>query len=506
LLGEDVSSATNSLAALDPSNRYDVCIIGSGPAGTLLATMLARQGVRSLVLESGRDLAAWLTDGRLHSLAQYDCTGDTNYPLARTTSRLLGGNSNFWTGRCERLHPSDFERHPYTPADNPWPIGYADLEPFYDEAERLLRVRGGPRTRYSPPRRSPLPLPGSPDISFLGNLCARIGIEVEDSATSTPTRTLRIFKVQKEILPEFLRSGHGAVVTGATVTRLVAGEDRRIVAAEVATLNGQRATARARVFVVCCGGLESPRLLLLSASEAFPNGIGNSGDMVGRGFNEHPNVGFYARIPHRWGTLVPTNKIVRTHQFYTTFRAQGLGAIVPAFRQAWLLPNHILPFRLTKVPRNVASAFGRIAKAALYVGAGTEMKVSLANRITLSESRRDLFGRPIAHLIFNFAEEDRALLEEARKLIRGWLGQIGASGIREAEVAWSRHHQGACRMGTNPRVSVVDRDLRVHECPNLYVCGSEVFATGGGMQPSLSIAALSLRLARHLPERLRGGA
>jgi glucose dehydrogenase len=149
------------------------------------------------------------------------------------------------------------------------------------------------------------------------------------------------------------------MVTGVTVKRLVADAERRIVAADVSTLDGDEATARARLFVVCCGGMESPRLLLLSSSEAFPNGVGNSNDMVGRGFNEHPNVGFYMRIPHSRGTLAPTNKIARTHQFYNTFRAQGLGSTVPAFRQAWLLPNHLLPFRLANVPRNVASAFGR---------------------------------------------------------------------------------------------------------------------------------------------------
>jgi choline dehydrogenase-like flavoprotein len=234
-----------SVAALEPPTSYDVCIIGSGPAGTLLGTKLASQGVRTLMLESGRGLAAWLTDRRLRSLAEYDYTGDTNYPLALTTSRILGGNSNFWTGRCERLHPSDFESHPYTPPENPWPIGYADLEPYYDVAERLLRVRGGVRTRFAPPRKGPLPVPGSPDISFLKSLCARIGVEVEDTATATPTKTLRIFNVQREILPAFLRSGCGTVVTGVTVKRLVAGADQRIVAAEVTTLAGHEATARA---------------------------------------------------------------------------------------------------------------------------------------------------------------------------------------------------------------------------------------------------------------------
>ena len=110
---------TGSIEALQSSAGYDVCIIGSGPAGTVLGTTLARHGVRTLILESGRTLLPWLTDGKLRSLAQYDYTGDTNYPLIHTASRLLGGNSNFWTGRCERLHPSDFERHPFTPPENP---------------------------------------------------------------------------------------------------------------------------------------------------------------------------------------------------------------------------------------------------------------------------------------------------------------------------------------------------------------------------------------------------
>jgi choline dehydrogenase-like flavoprotein len=490
-----------ALGALD--GLYDVCIIGSGPAGTTLATTLAQRGVRTLLLESGRGLGSWLTDARLKQLARYDYTGNTNYPLTQTASRLLGGNSNFWTGRCERLHPSDFEPHPYTPADNPWPIRYADLDSYYDTAERLLRVRGGPRTRFAPPRRTALPLPGSPDVSLLKDLCARFGVEVEDSATATPTKTFRFFNFQKEVLPGFQRSGSGTLVTGVTVTRLIAGADRKIEAAEVKTLDGHAGTARAGIFVVCCGGFETPRLLLLSASEAFPGGIGNAQDMVGRGFNEHPNVGMSAQIPHSWRTLVPTNKIARTHQFYQTFRADGLGATVPVFRQSWLMPNHLLPFRLANIPGNALSVAERAVKAAIHFGSSVEMKISPANRIALSKSRTDVFGQPLAHLIFNYSAEDRLLLERAATLIRGWLSKIGATGVHEIEVTWSRHLQGACRMGVNPRTSVVDRDLRVHDCQNLYLCGSEVFVTGGGMQPTLTIVALALRLADAITERLK---
>lgn len=492
-----------SIEALRASEPYDVCIIGSGPAGTILATTLAGRGVRTLLLESGRGLGSWLTDRRLKQLARYDFTGDTNYPLVRTTSRVLGGNSNFWTGRSERLHPSDFEPHPYTPAENPWPIKYTDLEPYYDAAEKLLRVRGGPRSQFTPPRRAPLPLPGSPDVSYLINLCARFGVEVEDSATATPTKSLRLFNVRKEILPAFLQSGHGTLLTDATVTRLLAGPEQRIDGAEVRTLDGRSGTARAKIFVVCCGGIESSRLLLLSASEAFPHGIGNGHDMVGRGFNDHPTLGFYASVPHTWGTLVPTNKIARTHQCYSMFRREGLGAMVPVFRQAWLLPNHILPFTVVNIPRNALAMVRRLAKAAIFFGAGVEMKVSPANRVTLSKAHTDMFGRPIAHLILNFSAEDRALIERTRALIRGWFAQVGATGIREAPIAYPRHFQGACRMGANPRTSVVDANLRVHATTNLYVCGCDVYVTGGGIGPTLSIAALSLRLADRLTAQLK---
>jgi hypothetical protein len=362
-----VASTDGSLAPLDATEPYDVCIVGSGPAGTVLGGALVGRGARVLILESGRDLQAWFTDRRIRSLARYDFSGDTDYPLSRTTSRVLGGNSNFWTGRCERFHPSDFERHAYTPPENPWPITYADLDSYYDEAERLLRVRGGPRSEFAPPRRAPPPLPPNPDISYLKGLGTRLGVTFEESLTATPTKTIRIFKVQREILPGFLDSGLATLVTGATVTRLLAGPDGCIAGAEVKAFDGTTKVARARYFVVSCGGIESPRVLLLSTSEQFPNGVGNRHDMVGRGFNEHPNVSFTGTLPHSWGTIVPTNKIARTHQFYSTFRGEGLGSIFPVIRQAWVLPNHIAEFRLANLPRTFASGLGRVFRAPLFV-------------------------------------------------------------------------------------------------------------------------------------------
>ena len=488
-----------NLSALDSPEPYDVCIIGSGPAGTILGTELVKKGIRTLMLESGGSVLRWVVDNRLKQLAAYQVTGNSQYPLKHSRARAVGGTSNFWTGRCTRFHPSDFAPHPYTPTDNPWPITYDDLDPYYEKAEASLRARGGQPSRYAPPRRHPLPLPSKTNINGLKSILSKADIVLDDSPTATPSKSIRFFRVQKEILPGFLDSPNGILVSGVDVTRLHTNENRQVTGAEIMLQNGEKKMARARVFVVCCGGIESPRLLLFSRNEHFPTGIGNSSDMVGRFFNEHPAVNFYAKIGHTKSTLLPTNKIGRSHQFYDDFRKEGLGSVLFVFRQAWVLPHHNMPLKLANIPKNLMSIVGRLKKATLYAGATIEMELSSTNRVVLSKDKFDCFGNPIAHLEFNFTEKDLRTLEGCRTYIRDFFRKIGTDDYFEAQISWSRHHQGTCRMGTNPNASVVNENLKVHDAANLYVCGSEVFVTGGAMQPCLTISALAHRLSDHLP-------
>lgn len=497
---------SNNFDVLDHAEIFDVCIIGSGPSGTVLAKDLVDAGLRVLMVEAGQDLFKWLTDRRIRSIADFESTGNADYPVKQTRGCLLGGTSNFWTGRCERFHPSDFTAHPYTPATNPWPIGYGDLDSYYDQAEVTLRVRGGERSDHAPPRRNPFPLKARTDISYLKKLLGSVDVTVCDSPTATPKNAIRFFKVQKEILPSFIRRPNFTLVTGATVTRLLSNREKRIVGAETRTLQGEKKTARAKVFFVATGGISTPRLLLLSAAENFPSGIGNQYDRVGKGFNDHPSINFYARVPHQSATLYPSNKIARTHQFYSAFRPEGLGSVIPVFRQSWLLPHHNMLFSVRKIPKHMAAFAKRFTKATLYMGAVTEMKISDTNRVTLSKHKEDAFGDPLAHLHCSYAEEDLRLLDRCRELVRELYNKIGASDVYEAEVTFSRHHQGTCRMGDNPRTSVVNKDLRVHECPNLFLGGGETFVTGGAMQPVLTTVALAHRLGAHLIQGFKSGA
>jgi choline dehydrogenase-like flavoprotein len=491
------------LAESAAESRYDVCIIGSGFVGTVVGTSLATRGVRTVILESGRGVLRWFSDRRIKALAEYEVSGDCAYPTERTKARALGGNSNFWTGRCERYHPSDFERHAYTPADNPWPLGYDDLEPYYQRAEETLRVRGSDLSRYTPPRSAELPLRSGSSAAPLKSLLGRAGATLDDSPTATPRRALRFFRLQKELLAPYRNAPSADLKQGLTVTRLLPGRDRSIEGAEARALDGSTRIIRARLFLLGCGGIETPRLLLLSRSEAFPEGIGNRSGRVGRGFNEHAGVNFYAQIPHSRTTLDPRHKLARTHQFYDDFREDGLGSVFPVFIQSWLFPNHLMRLQPGDLPATAVRLLRQTFRPTLYIGATIEMEPDGANRVTLSKSRKDVFGNPLAHLHFSFTENDHRTLARTRELIRSLFARLGATHLKEAELTWSRHHIGTCRMGDDPRTSVCDRNLRVHESPNLYLCGAETFVTGAAVPPVLTIVALAHRLSDHLLDRLR---
>jgi choline dehydrogenase-like flavoprotein len=354
-----------------------------------------------------------------------------------------------------------------------------------------------------PPRKEPFPFPSRAKNGSLKKLMASAGVTLDDSPTATPARTLRFFRVNKEILPRFVASPGGTLVTGATATRIDHDEHGRIKGVVVRTLDGASKTARARIYVICCGGIQTPRLLLLSRSERFPHGLGNQYDRVGRGFNEHPSLNVYARIRPNWHTVYPRHKLARTHQFYEQFRAEGLGAVHAVCIQSWVFPNHLLRYRLVDLPKHIWDTATRLVWPTIYMSPTVEMRSLDDNRVALSTSKKDSFGDPIAHLIFNFADEDRRLLERARKLVNDRLGRLGATNFEEIEQTWSRHHIGTCRMGDDPRKSVVNRHLRVHDSPNLYLCGSETFVTGAAIQPVLTITALVHRLADHVHSLFR---
>ncbi|HEX7049641.1 MAG TPA: GMC family oxidoreductase [Longimicrobiales bacterium] len=461
------------------ADDWDVCIIGSGPAGAVLGRDLVAQGIRTLILESGAATAEQLAGSRIQHLDAYRVEGNAGYPLAATRARTPGGTSTMWTGRCSRLHPLDFEPNAYTPPGAEWPVRYDELRPYYARAERTLRVHGGRLSHYHAPRRDPLPPAEEPTSGALKALLEGIGITTDLSPTSVGAYGPGPVRARTDLLPAFTESTSGTLVAGATVERLATDAGGRVAAVEVRSLDGRTATLHPGVVVVACGGVESARLLLRSRSARFPAGPGNAGDQVGRSFMEHPNITLRGVMPEPKPDDV--YELVRCHQFYDAFKRRGLGSVILRF--IWL-PG----------PERV-----------LRIGATAEMRPRPENRITLDPTLRDGFGGPAAKLDFGFSDDDRRTLDAARTLIRDTFRRLGARDLSEEPMSWSHHHVGSCRMGDDPRTSVVDRDLRVHGSRNLYVLSSAVFVTAGAAHPTLLITALAHRLGRHLAARLRPG-
>jgi len=498
-----LNSPPGDLEPIASSDGYDVCIIGSGPAGVVLATRLAQQGYRTLVLESGVDLAQSASLPKLQQLEIYESTGTIDYPAASTRVRALGGTSNVWTGRCSRLHPLDFEPNAYTPPNAPWPFRYGDIERYYAKAEETLRVRGGELSHFQAPRSGPLPLPPEIDISGLKGLMQRAGVTVDYSPSSTAPSGSGPMRAASDLLPAYLRLPSATLARGVTVTALEADADGRVIAAHVANLDRRTATVRARVFVIACGGIESARLLLLSRPTGGDTALGNLHGRVGRSFMEHPNLQFSGRIEHNWDTLSPSYEIGRSHQFYDAFKRDGYGSILMVFTQSWLYRDDLERWDIEALKKKAGAVFGRLRQAELRMGATCEMQPRDDNRVMLSEHARDLFGNPGADIRLGFSERDLATQQRTRDLIRDMYGKLNAEDVEERPMSWSHHHLGSCRMGEDPRSSVVDGDLRVHGSANLYVAGSASYVTGGAAHPTLLIVALAHRLADHLEGHLR---
>lgn len=529
----------------------DLCIVGAGAAGIALALQYVRGGASVLLLESG---------GRAPERAtQALCEGEVaderlHAPPHRYRARVFGGSTTIWGGRCTPLEPVDFEPSPAL-RHGGWPIGADALAPYWADANRLCEA-GDPR--YTADEA----LPGGTPL-------------VQDfDGASFSADTLERFSCPTDFAARYGARLHASrdvrVLLHANVTALrLDPAGRRLDHLVVRTLAGGGFTVRPRACVLAVGGLETPRLLLASRSEAHPLGVGNAHDVVGRYYMCHlagtlgsvrfaPGVrvahgyeraddGVYCRRrfalrPQARRQHVLPGFVARLHHPRITDPGHGVGAL-----SLLLLARPLIPWeyarRLQGGPRGIATwlrhagnvlrdlpataRFGlhllrerRLAdrkfpsivvqprRRAYSLDVHAEQAPDPASRITLVEHARDALGMPRLRIDWRYASHDiaavrRALVLLAEDLARSGVGTLDCDDAAvEAELtrygAYGGHHIGTTRMGTDPRMSVVDADCRVHGIGNLYVAGSAVFPTSSQANPTLPLVALALRLATHL--------
>jgi choline dehydrogenase-like flavoprotein len=458
---------------------FKCCIIGGGPAGLVLAnTMRERVPAADIVIleaggitEENKDAAKFISIGRVE------------YKPIR--SFRLGGHGHLWGGACPRLHPDDFRMHSRFGLFVDWPIEYSDLVPYYEKAEELLNVNA---SKINVPK------------DILEDPLAKC-ISKSGYAGSLPYGNQRFFI--DSLIPD-LRDG-GVVIRTKCVVRRIEERDG-IVSILYHDLNiGATQKIDAECVVLCCGGLSNARILQLSKSSRFPDGIGNHAGLLGRYHMDHPRI----------TAVLERNRSAKDH-FLDADGRLPFAMVKPVDdKHAGVAFASISIDRANSVLINRGELDHAMRHDDIVINLQDRLKSFLlirdqvsfdletmdppsqASALELAEEL-DSFGDPILATNVNIdherAEVDRRVLLLLEKIFAN-------EGYRVASLrksGWTgQHPSGSTRMSARPEDGVVDSNLRVFGTKSVYVLGSSVFPTVGYSNPTLTIVSLALRLANH---------
>jgi choline dehydrogenase-like flavoprotein len=492
----------------------DICIIGAGPAGVTLAMELAGDNRRICLLDSGG------LDGSGDAIrGPLDVVGRPYLTEKAPRAFRLGGTTGLWGGHCVPLSPLEMEERDWIP-ESAWPISHGELARHYPRALEILGLGG---------------------VTFdAGAAAAAIGARILPFGNGFATTVSHYNAVDfgKDHSAALARAGKVAILLNGTATRLLLDDGLDRITGVTVRVEGSRSrTIRAGTVVLAAGGIENARLLLAS-NDRITAGIGNGHDLVGRYFMEHlgwtrgivtagPGFDFNADYAHYWRQVPFGDHEVRFHLTATNEMARRLR--IPQFRAelfcrptlGWAVRSVLMrpgmhsgatiaaaAAQLARHPAGLARlALGRRgAPWCLLIHNYTEQVPNRHSRVTLS-ARRDALGEPLAALDWRLSPLDREGIEKAHEALGAAIDRTGLGRlIPDPETGdeimrgagGGSHHMGTTRMSGAPRQGVVDPDLKVHGTRNLYVAGSSVFPSGGWANPTLTIVALSVRLAAHL--------
>jgi choline dehydrogenase-like flavoprotein len=497
----------------------DLCIVGAGPSGITIAREFANSRVKVLLLEGG----GFDFDPKMQELYRGEIIGQPYYPLQAAAVHQFGGTSNHWAGYCATYDAIDFEKRDWVPHSG-WPITRADLDPFYARAQKVLEL--GPYKydaadwKNGDPGRVPL-LGDSKDFwtkMWQFSPPTRFGVKYRDEIVKSPNIHL---------------------YTYANVVEVEANEPLSAVqSVRVRTFDGKEYRARARRFVLACHTIQNARLLLASNRQAR-NGLGNNNDLVGRYFMEHFEM--------------PTAELVLTDPKSTKTKLYELGlmtgtasgeiAISPAAQREHRILNGTMSLEAGTYGDPRESTFQFIDPAMLeamrkweqggkrgphpillklgareapkgpprfyHLATRQEQAPNPDSRVTLSTDK-DALGVPRARLDWRVTDLDKRSMrifyqllgremgrtKTGRVQIRDWL--LGDDKTWPSFISGGWHQMGTTRMAADPKQGVVDANCQVHGLANLYIGGAAVYATAGPANPTLTLVALSLRLADQL--------
>ncbi len=509
----------------DDDDEVDLCIVGAGAGGSVLAQRLARRGWRIVVLEVGpfwNPDTDWVSDEagshNLYWTQPRVIGGEDPVELGKNNSgRGVGGSMIHYAGYLPRFHPSDFRTLSEDGVGADWPIGYQDVVHHYERVERECPVAGQDWPWGYPHSYPHAPHPVSLQADLLWKGAEAMGIEMRVGPVGITNGRfgnrphciyrglcLQGCKVGAKAsplvthIPDALE--HGVEIrAGCMACHIPVSDEGRAQGVEYATSDGSQHRQRARVVAVAGYSIETSRLLLLSAQRGFPHGLCNNEDQVGRYVMVQGAPQVAGRFPDEirmWKAPPPE---VSSEQFYETDSTRGFARgfsiqTVSPLPIAWA--EHVLAEGHWGASlREYMRDYNHWAVA----GVLNELLPLAENRVTLSDDK-DPLGLQIARMDYTQCENDRKNIAYSTQLLQELWKEAGA----QDTLAIDRyaHLIGGCRMGTAPENSVCDQDQRAWAVSNLYLADGSVCPTQGSANPALTIMALSSRLADRLASGL----
>ena len=551
-------AAPRAARKFSPNEQVDFVIVGSGAAGGVLAKELSTAGFHVVVLEQGPHLHEDdFQHNEFQTIFRSALTNDwKRQPNTFRSSeqdaakvkpsilygRVVGGGTVHFTANYWRFHEIDFiERSKRGEVPGAalvdWPITYADLEPYYTKVEWEIGVSGqAGASPFDPPRSKPYPLPPLPVKSSgvlfergalkLGlhpypapmailsknyrnraacvhcGYCEGFGCEMGAKSSSLAT-----------VIPEAERTGRCEIRPGSYVHEIRTDAAGR--ATGVVYFDGQKREMfqKAKAVIVSANGVETPRLLLLSRSAQFPDGLANSSGIVGRHLMFNSGVPVWAQYEHplnEYKSLIVTRVV---HDFYELdpklgiCGGGGLDMRFDALPIGYALGNGLPPDTPTWGAEYKKMIERNFTRTAYIFTHATSLPVP-TNSVTLDPETKDEWGLPAARVTYHDHPHDLKTVEylvaraseiiAATNPVRTW-----AEEVRPQE--FGVHLLGTCRMGNDPKTSVVNIDHRTHDVPNLFLCDGSSFVTSGRGQPTMTIQALAFRAADRIVRLAKRG-
>lgn len=524
----------------------DAVIVGSGVAGGLIANELARNGFRVAVLEAGSRLNREEVVENFRVAARTDLMAP--YPSAKhapqpelgsrdsyfTQSgpvkyesqyiRAVGGTTWHWAAAAWRFLPNDFRIRSLYQVGRDWPIDYVFMEPFYCRAEKELGVSGDDLTELGSFRSKPYPMKPIP-LSYMDR-CFQSELKHEGYHV-VPEPVARNSEVYDGRPPCCGNNNCmpicpiGAQYSGDVHISKAEKAGARLIENAVAYFielnssgavssihfkmpDGSRHIAQGKIFVIAANGIETPKLLLISRSASVPNGVANSSDQVGRNLMDHPSTAMtfvmpYPVYPGRGPQEISSIVNFRDGDFRKAYGAKKFH-----------FSNSVNTLAITQSLLE-SGVSGKLLDEQIYDAAIRTCLISSFheqlphpdNRVTLSSTKSDRLGIPHPNIhyfldeyVINSMKQTTQHYEKIAKI----LGAVVRS--NNQQVSLSNHIMGTTLMGDDSKNSVVDRYCQTHDHFNLFIAGSSVFASSACVNPTLTLAALSLAISDTIQDRL----